>query len=438
MFKALVPAEILSASAMAATVWPAASLAGNAPLAAGGGAAAVVVVASAMVSGCRVSGVKRVLVNARGDGINGINGATLRLCHETGVRLGAHLSGGLSARPAWVHFNVVDVALAPPDVLRPRAPRKFILLPPTPPKTLAHSNLIPASPNLRLYFSRPFLPCARGSTSPMPRPPASPSPPPASFPFTAGSFDYPHASSSPPSAARSSNRNVLRLADEPPERATSDLHHVAPTAAALRRLSARRRQLHRLLGPPRDSDVADNLLRRPPTANPNRSRATPSERYQAGMGAWRSAFADSPTEPFDSLSEFPIPAMLHAATRSQSPIRNFNAERRQTKRRKLDHDPSRGSGYNSIRYGYKGQIVPGRLKMDIVSCDGGEYKRDNQAGLYNIHNVLKNDKSVYCSESSRCNLLLKHMGDAPFALEKIVIRAPDRGFTAPYVSLLVV
>jgi hypothetical protein len=51
--------------------------------------------------------------------------------------------------------------------------------------------------------------------------------------------------------------------------------------------------------------------------------------------------------------------------------------------------------------------------------------------------VLRNDHSVYCSERSRCNLLLKHRGSASFALERIVIRAPDRGFTAPYVIRLV-
>jgi hypothetical protein len=362
---------------------------------------------------------------------------------QAGVRLGGHLSGGLSARPAWIHPNMhltrsTSLSLrltsyartlpATSPSCRPRQPSPVACAPEPQPRP--HSSI------LAPLLSAP-RPCARGSTSPMPRPPTSPSPPPASFPFTAGSFDYPHASSPPPPAPRSSNRNVLRLADEPPERATSDLHHVAPTAAALRRLSARRRQMmQRLMS--RDGDTSDNLLRRPSTANPNRSRATPSERYQPGMGAWRSAFADSPTEPFDSLSEFPISTMLLSATRSRSPVGDSNAERRQTKRRKLDHDPNRGSEYDNIRYGYKGQIVPGRLKMDIVSCDGGEYKKDNHAGLYNIHNVLKNDKSVYCSESSRCNLLLRHIGDAPFALEKIVIRAPDRGFTAPYVSLLVV
>jgi hypothetical protein len=69
--------------------------------------------------------------------------------------------------------------------------------------------------------------------------------------------------------------------------------------------------------------------------------------------------------------------------------------------------------------------------MEIVSYDGGEYGNHNACGLYPIENVLKNDKSVYCSERPRCNLLLKHVGEAPFTLEKVVIRAPDRGFTAP-------
>jgi hypothetical protein len=75
--------------------------------------------------------------------------------------------------------------------------------------------------------------------------------------------------------------------------------------------------------------------------------------------------------------------------------------------------------------------------MEVVSCDGGQIKRDNPMRIYDVENVLKNDKSVYCSESSKCNLLLEHIGNAPFALEKVVIRAPDRGFTSPYVCPLV-
>lgn len=149
---------------------------------------------------------------------------------------------------------------------------------------------------------------------------------------------------------------------------------------------------------------------------------------------------NSATEPFDSLSEWPpiianFEEWIAMATRQQSPGAPDTAHRR-TKRRKLDHEANRNTEYQSYRYGYKGQMVPGRLRMEVVSCDGGQIMRDNPMRIYDVENVLKNDKSVYCSESSKCNLLLKHIGDAPFALEKIVIRAPDRGFTSPYVCPL--
>lgn len=228
--------------------------------------------------------------------------------------------------------------------------------------------------------------------------------PPASFPFTAGSFDYPHASTSAPSA-----RNLLRSADGSP----------------------RRRQLQR-------------PLQRPPTANPSRPQATPSERYlqraQARIDEERDAIMDAAPEPFDSLGgRPPLMANFHEwiamANRSPSP-RALDTPHRRTKRRKLDHDTSPGAEDETFKYGYKGQMVPGRLRMELVSCDGGQIKRDNPMRIYDVENVLKNDKSVYCSESSTCNLLLRHVGHAPFALEKIVIRAPDRGFTSPYVCLL--
>ena len=201
--------------------------------------------------------------------------------------------------------------------------------------------------------------------------------------------------------------------------------------------------MHRLFGPPRDSDPPDNLSRRPTTANPNRPRATPSERYLRRSSARiREARADmeSAADLLDSLSDIPLhnPFTFHNTNaRARSPIIEVAADRRQTKRRKLDHNAGLKSEYNGFKYGYKGQVVPGRLKMEILSCDGGEYfDKDHPIGLHSVRNVLKNDSSVYCSESSRCNLLLKHIGDAPFTLEKIVIRAPDRGFTAPYVAHL--
>jgi hypothetical protein len=145
---------------------------------------------------------------------------------------------------------------------------------------------------------------------------------------------------------------------------------------------------------------------------------------------------ESAADSLDSLSDIPISnpfavPLPHAVTRLRSPTVEISNDRRQTKRRKLEHSAPLKSEYDGFRYGYKGQVVSGRLKMDIVSCDGGEYCEKDNPALYKVQNVLKNDKSVYCSESSRCNLLLKHIVDAPFTLERIVIRAPNRGFTAP-------
>ncbi|KAJ4353150.1 hypothetical protein N0V95_003622 [Ascochyta clinopodiicola] len=272
----------------------------------------------------------------------------------------------------------------------------------------------------------------------MPRPPTS-SPPPASFPFTAGSFDYPHASTSPPNATQSIAWNVLRLAEEPPERSPAHLQQLRSASQETSRRVNQRRRLHRLLGSPPDYEgTVHNLLRRPPTANPHRLRATPSERYlqraQARIDQERDAIMNSATEPFDSLSEHPPTAAgserIDMPNRHPSPGAPDTTQRR-TKRRKLHHESGKSSEYQAYKYGYKGQMVPGRLRMEVVSCDGGQIKRDNPMRIYDVENVLKNDKSVYCSESSKCNLLLKHIGNAPFALEKVVIRAPDRGFTSP-------
>jgi hypothetical protein len=279
----------------------------------------------------------------------------------------------------------------------------------------------------------------------MPRPPSSPSPPPAAFPFTTGGFDFPHASTSPPNlshtASTSASRNALRSLAEPTPAVYDATSSPRDTARRVRtRTSNRRGPLHRLFGPPRDSDAADNLPRRPSTANPNRPRATPSERYlrrsQARTREQRLADMDATNDVLDSLNDLPISnpfTISDTQTRPRSPIVQVNSERRH-KRRKLEHDTGAANEYMCFKYGHKGQVVRGRLRMEIVSCDGGEHHRDSPPGLYRVQNVLRNDKSVYCSESSQCNLLLKHIGEAPFALEKIVIRAPDRGFTAPYVS----
>lgn len=95
------------------------------------------------------------------------------------------------------------------------------------------------------------------------------------------------------------------------------------------------------------------------------------------------------------------------------------------KRRKLD------SGGHP-RYGYRGEVVPGPLQMKILCCDGG-YHQDgiSQGRAYGEDNILRNNKSVYCTHKNRCNIVLCHQGETPFAVKKIVIKAPPRGYTSP-------
>lgn len=262
-----------------------------------------------------------------------------------------------------------------------------------------------------------------------------------------GNFDFPHASTSPPTPPRSyeSLESLQQLARREQERtngpAAMDDSLMPPRRPRVE--PSRRRQLRRTL--PGDRELRDSYLAPPrlprPSASASRPRATPSERYlrrsHARLREQRSADMGSATDTLDAMSDVPVPnpfTVASSSTRPRSPASELDGVRRQTKRRKIEHDSNLTSPYDGFKYGYKGQVVTGRLKMEIVSCDGGEYDKHSAYGLYPIQNVLKNDKSVYCSERSRCNLLLKHIGEMPFTLEKIVIRAPDRGFTAPYVA----
>ena len=123
---------------------------------------------------------------------------------------------------------------------------------------------------------------------------------------------------------------------------------------------------------------------------------------------------------------------------STSPAASLLPRRRSVKRRKLEHH--RDEVVRPDPYGYYGQIESGTLKMEIVSCDGGQFHpRDHRAfnlETYRAENVLRKDESVYCTKSSRCNMMLRQKGEALFHLESLVIAAPKRGYTAPYVELI--
>lgn len=106
--------------------------------------------------------------------------------------------------------------------------------------------------------------------------------------------------------------------------------------------------------------------------------------------------------------------------------------RRRPKRRKLDSDPS-SPARPPIKYGHFGQVEPGRLKLEIISCDGGEHRDPRHPSTYlGSQNLLRHDKSVYCSERQGSSIVVRHADDTPFCLEKLHIVGPEHGFTAPY------
>ncbi|KAI1107226.1 hypothetical protein F4804DRAFT_298027 [Jackrogersella minutella] len=110
------------------------------------------------------------------------------------------------------------------------------------------------------------------------------------------------------------------------------------------------------------------------------------------------------------------------------PPQDSTEDNRRVKRRKLDSD-SLSNGFQGFRYGKYGQVEPGQLTMELVSCDGGIYSDDGQR--YSADNILKNDQTVYCTEGPRCNIILRHQGATVFTLKELVIKAPRSNFTSP-------
>ena len=140
------------------------------------------------------------------------------------------------------------------------------------------------------------------------------------------------------------------------------------------------------------------------------------------------------TSTLQSAIEAPLP--LLSPSHAYSPVRAevMDTYQPRYKRRKLDGDPL--DFRCPVRYGFHGQVAPGRLKMQLVNCDGGHLSESEDLLAqrhYSPENVLQNDKSVYCSKKDKCNYLIRHTGETCFSMTKLIIKAPDAGFTAPYI-----
>lgn len=130
-----------------------------------------------------------------------------------------------------------------------------------------------------------------------------------------------------------------------------------------------------------------------------------------------------------SLLDRPIPRIVDPDLWDREYSGEAEVNKRRAKRRKLDISGQLSPSYRGFSYGHRGQVVPGPLKMEIVSCDGGVHAHGSE---HFPENILRNDKSVYCIQGTKCNIVLRHQGETAFCLKKLIIKAPESGlFTAP-------
>ncbi|SPN98382.1 uncharacterized protein DNG_01427 [Cephalotrichum gorgonifer] len=107
---------------------------------------------------------------------------------------------------------------------------------------------------------------------------------------------------------------------------------------------------------------------------------------------------------------------------------DLQEDSRRTKRRKVDSDRL-VPDFGGFRYGKYGQVEPGPLTMDIVSCDSSMSLEETS---YAAESILNNDgSSVYCTKGNRCNIVLRHQGATVFNLTELVVKAPSFNYSSP-------
>ena len=110
-----------------------------------------------------------------------------------------------------------------------------------------------------------------------------------------------------------------------------------------------------------------------------------------------------------SLLDQPIPRIGSPDSSAREYSGEAEVNRRRAKRRKLEADTLSTGHLRGFSYGYRGQVMSGPLKMEIAYCDGGLHTEAARHGReYLPENVLRNDKSVYCTDYNQCNLVLRH------------------------------
>lgn len=174
----------------------------------------------------------------------------------------------------------------------------------------------------------------------------------------------------------------------------------------------------------RSSIRSDNVRRNPSTSAPYDRARPPGQTWEEGNAHANLRYILSRSR--DSSPGRSLTPNMASTVPTHRP-HDLQEDSRRSKRRKVDSDKL-VPDFDGFRYGTYGQVEPGTLKMEIVSCDGGMFLNELS---YSAENILKNDGSVYCTKGNRCNIVLRHQGATVFNLTELVVKAPSSNYSSP-------
>lgn len=123
------------------------------------------------------------------------------------------------------------------------------------------------------------------------------------------------------------------------------------------------------------------------------------------------------------IASTPGPPPRHGTRRRRSVSFDTSPQQDRRKRRRIDDISAEVQP--KIEYGWWGQVVPGKLQMHIASSDGETMGLpSDRIKSFSAENILRDDPTIYCTMLSACNIVLRHEGETPFSLERLVIKTP--------------
>ena len=186
-----------------------------------------------------------------------------------------------------------------------------------------------------------------------------------------------------------------------------------------------------------------------------RRRAQPSERFQRlndqRVGRFQGTEAESSDSTFSlheaserlaqsnedlrNLLDRPIHGSRPNTSRfvaGDDTIHSSESQHRRKRRRTDGPTLSKSENVRPVEYGYRGQIKPGSLDMEIRHSDMSDlpptYETTdgwNSFSEKNIQNILRDDAQPFVARCRRANIIMQHSGQRLFTVNRLVIKLPD-------------